>query len=67
MSDPAAASDRLLCPRCGRSLDPAGFYGPCQDCRTELRATMCREPEVVAVAPFEPAMHVVPNQVATKD
>jgi hypothetical protein len=43
------------------------FYGPCEECCGELRATYAGVARVVEVARFEPKMHVVPNQVATKD
>ncbi len=54
------------CPRCGH---PAAerFFGPCRDCRDALAATMAGEARAVEVGAFQPAMHVVPNQVATKD
>lgn len=54
------------CPRCARPAD-ARFYGPCDACREQLRATMRSEQREVEVAAFEPKMHVVPNQVATKE
>jgi hypothetical protein len=54
------------CPRCGQRTD-ARFYGPCDDCRQQLRATMVIERRDVEVAAYEPKMNVVPNQVATKE
>jgi len=56
----------ITCPRCGRAVTVA-FYGPCEECCGELRATYAGVARVVEVARFEPKMHVVPNQVATKD
>ena len=56
----------IMCPRCGRVVTVA-FYGPCEDCCGELRATYAGEARAVEVTRFEPKMHVVPNQVATKD
>jgi hypothetical protein len=56
----------LSCPRCHGSLD-GPYYGPCPRCRTELRATMAGEAREVASTKFEPAMHVTPNAVATKE
>ena len=56
----------FTCPRCGQTAAEA-FYGPCSNCRSELRANMQRAPEVVEVADYEPKMNVTPNQVATKD
>jgi len=54
------------CPRCGAAT-VAAHWGPCEQCRDELAATMVAEAREVEVGAFEPAMHVVPNQVATKD
>ncbi len=54
------------CPRCGR---PAAerVWGPCRECRDTLADTLVGEARAVEVGAFEPAMHVVPNQVATKE
>jgi hypothetical protein len=57
---------RFDCPRCGRATE-ATYWGPCADCRDQLAATMIAEARDVQVAAFEPVMHVVPNQVATKE
>jgi hypothetical protein len=54
------------CPRCS-SPARAAFYGPCESCREELRATQGTEGREVEVAAYEPKMNVVPNQIATKD
>ena len=43
------------------------FYGPCESCRGELRATFLGEGRVVEVADYEPKMNVTPNAVALKD
>jgi hypothetical protein len=57
-------TEPLPCPRCH---GPGGrFHGPCESCRAELRARAHRDAAVVE-ATYEPKMHVVPNQVATKD
>jgi len=58
----------FTCPRCGREVTER-FYGPCSDCRDQLRSTMSRQsgqvvPEAVR---FEPKANVVPNFVATKE
>lgn len=61
--------DELLdvtCPRCGAATR-ARFYGPCDQCRGELRAALAGEARDVEVAAYEPKMNVTPNQVATKD
>ncbi|MDH3679596.1 MAG: hypothetical protein OEV40_06535 [Acidimicrobiia bacterium] len=54
------------CPRCDRETT-ARFYGPCDDCRGELRATLGSGAREVAAAEYEPKMNVTPNAVATKD
>lgn len=55
------------CPRCGQSVEER-FYGPCGACRSQLVATLGgRGGRPVAAERFEPPMHVVPNQVATKE
>jgi hypothetical protein len=54
------------CPRCHRPAT-ASTYGPCPDCRAQLRATVGAEPRQVEVAAFEPKMNVVPNAVALKE
>ncbi len=56
----------IECPRCGSAV-LARFYGPCDDCRAELRATQGVEARVVAATDYEPKMNVTPNAVATKD
>ena len=56
----------FACPRCGLEVAER-FYGPCARCRGHLAATLAREARDVEVGRFEPAMHVVPNQVATKE
>jgi hypothetical protein len=56
----------FACPRCHQSTT-ARFYGPCESCRTELRAALGGEQRDVEVTAYEPKMNVTPNQVATKD
>ncbi|NDH11523.1 MAG: hypothetical protein EBY44_07340 [Actinobacteria bacterium] len=58
-------TDAFACPRCGNQTDET-YYGPCADCRTELRATMGADAKDVAVE-YEPKMNVTPNAVALKD
>lgn len=55
-----------LCPRC-RSHHDGRFYGPCEQCRTELRSAMSNEARIVDVAEYEPKMNVTPNAVALKE
>jgi len=45
----------------------ARFYGPCDDCRTQLRRTLGDEGREVERESFVPAMHVTPNAVALKE
>lgn len=60
------APHRFTCPRCGIEAQ-ARFYGPCSSCRAELVATQAGAARQVEADRFEPSMHVVPNQVATKE
>lgn len=56
----------FTCPRCGLAAS-ARFYGPCDDCRGTLRATLGSDARQVDVAEYEPKMNVTPNAIATKD
>jgi NMD protein affecting ribosome stability and mRNA decay len=56
----------FVCPRCGTDVTE-NFYGPCQSCRSELRAKYLGEGRIVEVAEYEPKMNVTPNAVALKD
>ena len=56
----------FTCPRCNRDVS-ARFYGPCDDCRAELRATFDFDGREVDAAEYEPKMNVTPNAIATKD
>jgi NMD protein affecting ribosome stability and mRNA decay len=56
----------ITCPRCGGTAR-VRFYGPCDDCRTDLRAKVAGAAREVESAAYEPKMNVTPNQVATKD
>ena len=64
-----APSSITDCPRCRRPLDEAAdrFYGPCTECRTELRAKFLGEGREVEVPEYVPKMNVTPNAVALKD
>ncbi len=55
-----------VCPRCSKRHD-GRFYGPCESCRSELRATMGIEARDVEVAEYVPKMNVTPNAVALKE
>ena len=54
------------CPRCAADVVDE-FYGPCESCRSQLRAVFAAEGRVVEVAEYEPKMNVTPNAVALKD
>jgi hypothetical protein len=56
----------FACPRC-QSTVTEDFYGPCDECRGVLRATIRSDARAVAVAEYEPKMNVTPNAVALKD
>jgi hypothetical protein len=64
-----ANSPELLdftCPRCGAAAQER-FYGPCGECRSELRATVAGEQRTVDAPAYEPKLNVTPNAVALKD
>jgi len=68
-ADGAGADDELLdvtCPRCAEAVR-ARFYGPCERCRVELRATLGGEGRLVEAEAYEPKMNVTPNAVALKE
>jgi hypothetical protein len=56
----------FTCPRCAR-LVSGEYYGPCDACRDELRATYQAQARVVEAAAYEPKMNVTPNAVASKE
>lgn len=62
----APASQTFECPRCRASAE-ARFYGPCDTCRADLRATQAGQAREVEAEAYVPKMNVTPNQVATKD
>lgn len=57
----------FVCPRCAGAVEAPRFYGPCDECRTELRGLLGGEGREVAREAFVPAMHVTPNAVAQKE
>jgi hypothetical protein len=59
----------LVCPRCGAGDGAARFYGPCESCRTELRAKFPGDQARGSAdrEAYEPKPNVTPNFVATKD
>jgi len=56
----------ITCPRCGHAA-AVRFYGPCDDCRTEMRSSLGGDRRDVEASAYEPKMNVTPNAVATKD
>jgi hypothetical protein len=56
----------FTCPRCSTEVSER-FYGPCDSCRLELRATLGGAVKDVVLADYEPKMNVTPNAVALKD
>lgn len=54
------------CPRCAKAHDDR-FYGPCRQCRDDLRATLRNASRTIDVAEYEPKMNVTPNAVALKE
>lgn len=64
--DPDHTPVAFDCPRCARPTT-ATFWGPCDACRSELRATQGGDARDIEVAAYEPKMNVTPNAVATKD
>jgi hypothetical protein len=66
MSAPAADPLSFVCPRCGHQA-AARFYGPCDGCRSALRAELAGEARTVEREAYEPKMNVTPNAVAVKD
>ena len=66
LADPVPETQSYDCPRCGvHAVEP--WYGPCTDCRTQLRAEQGGDAREVAAADYVPKMNVTPNAVATKD
>lgn len=66
---PVVGADGVVsftCPRCDQSVT-ARFYGPCESCRTQLRAAYAGLAREVEVAEYVPKMNVTPNAVALKD
>jgi len=65
---PDVPPDQLTfaCPRCHtQTIDT--FYGPCESCRDQLRATLGGESRDCQEAAYEPKLNVTPNAVALKD
>ena len=54
------------CPRCARDVT-ARLYGPCADCRDELRVLFAGEARDVEVEEYVPKMNVTPNAIASRE
>lgn len=63
--DDAHLHEPFACPRCGAMVTER-LWGPCGDCRVELRAAGGPGGEVDTAA-YVPKMNVTPNAVALKD
>jgi len=59
---------QFACPRCGKPLVDAEFYGVCGTCATVLRTMYDGTArDDVTAAEYEPKMNVTPNAVASKE
>jgi hypothetical protein len=56
----------MICPRCGAEVIEV-FYGPCTDCRADLRAKLGGRKGADVVLEAAERIHRTPNFVATKD
>jgi hypothetical protein len=54
------------CPRCHLPASEF-FYGPCNVCVGQMRASVGLDQRVVEVADYVPKMNVTPNAVASKE
>lgn len=54
------------CPRCGKDV-VLRFYGPCEPCAKELRASQAGEKSDLEDVEYIPNMNVTPNAVASKE
>ena len=54
------------CPRCDAPVKEK-FYGPCEACVDQLRATIGLDRKAVAAEEYVPKMNVTPNAVASKE
>ncbi len=61
-------TQEIRCPRCDQIVTER-FYGPCSQCRSDLRSRLGDVPSETPAAPseFEPKMNVTPNAVALRD
>ncbi len=64
--EPTRETTTFECPRC-HTHATARFYGPCDTCRNQLRATLGGQARVIELEEYVPKMNVTPNAVALKD
>lgn len=57
---------QITCPRCEQECI-VEYYGPCESCRNQLRASLGNDAVEVEDAQYEPKVNVTPNAVALKD
>ena len=57
---------QITCPRCATECE-VEYYGPCESCREQLKATLRRDAQDVTAVEYEPKVNVTPNAVALKD
>ena len=65
LTEPVPETQTFTCPRCAGEVTEA-YYGPCTDCRAQLRADQAGEARDVAVD-YVPKMNVTPNAIASKE
>lgn len=63
---PATLPEPFDCPRCGTAVAER-FWGPCEACRSQLRATYGGPAREVEAEAYVPKVNVTPNAVATRD
>jgi len=56
----------FICPRCAQPVRER-VYGPCAQCREQLRANIAGTAREIAVEEYTPKMNVTPNAVASKE
>ena len=69
MSQPLRGIDQptpSICPRCGAEVVET-FYGPCAECRADLRVKLGGRKDTEVVIDAAERVHRTPNFVATKD
>jgi hypothetical protein len=59
-------SQSIVCPRCGAEVVEV-FYGPCTECRADLRAKLGGRRDADVNLEAAERVHRTPNFVATKD